>query len=386
MGWAWLYPLALCLSVVVFSVLMPRVAVQLSQAGHTGVQIGFFSMITFLVVFLSTPVMPRLYRRFGINRAYLLGLACNFVAVIGFTSLRRYDLLCVTAMFSGLSACCLWGATETLIARQAPPERLGAITGLYQTLLGGVLALGPFLPALLGLDDAQVRGFVFIALGLALVLVLAASGFGVKTNFDQSSTEAQPSWRQVFSAMPVLLLAAFVGGVFEAGISNVGSVQTAGLGVAPERAVFFAGAVAFGSLVMQWPIGIFADRVSYQKLLRISLLILICSSAIAWGGWRSLTIWWLSALIWGGVGGALYTLAMISVGHQFRGAHTARYASASIAAYTLGCITGPFLTGAAFDINPRQGVSALLFVIALLGFITLEAQHRLKSRIPDRQP
>ena len=86
MGLAWLYPLSLCMSVMVFSVLMPRVAVQLAQAGHSGVEVGFFSMITFLVVFLSTPVMPRLYRRFGINRAYLLGLFCNLLAVLGLTS------------------------------------------------------------------------------------------------------------------------------------------------------------------------------------------------------------------------------------------------------------------------------------------------------------
>ena len=127
---------------------------------------------------------------------------------------------------------------------------------------------------------------------------------------------------------------------------------------------------------MQWPIGMLADRVPYQKLLRISLLVLIFSTACAWVGWQSLTLWWLSALIWGGVGGALYTLAMISVGHQFRGANTARYASASIAAYTLGCITGPFMTGAAYDFDPRRGLTALLFAIALSAFLVLETNLR----------
>jgi MFS family permease len=382
MGWAWLYPLALCMSVVAFSVLMPRVAVQLSQAGHSGVEVGFFSMITFLVVFLSTPVMPRLYRRFGINRAYLFGLICNLIAVIGFTSLRRYDLLCMTAVLSGIAACCLWGATETLIASHAPAERLGTITGLYQTMLGGVLALGPFLPGLLHLSDQQVRWFVLASLGVAFLLVFVAVGLKVKADLGHISLGRHTSWRQVFSAMPVLLLAAFVGGVFEAGISNVGSVQTTSFGVSQERAVFFAGAIAFGSLAMQWPIGILADRMSYQKLLRVSLIVLTLSSALAWVGWQSLTLWWVSALIWGGVGGALYTLAMISVGHQFRGDNTARYASASIAAYTLGCIAGPFMTGGAFDLDPRRGITAMLFAVALTALVLLETRLRLS---PTRQ-
>lgn len=378
MGWAWLYPLALCASVVVFSVLMPRVAVDLSLAGHSGVEVGFFSMITFLIVFLSTPVMPRLYRHLGINRAYCLGLVFDLLAVLGFTSLQRYDLLCMTAVLSGVGACCMWGATETLIARHAPAEQLGTITGLYQTMLGGVLAIGPFLPGLLHLSDRQVRLFVLASLGIAFVLVVAAVVLKVKADLGSISMGGQTSWRQIFSAMPVLLLAAFVGGVFEAGIGNVGSVQTAGFGVSQERAVFFAGAIAFGSLAMQWPMGILADRMSYQKLLRASLVILILSSALAWVGWQSLTLWWVSALIWGGVGGALYTLAMISVGHQFRGANTARYASASIAAYTLGCIAGPFMAGAAFDLDPRRGVTALLFTVALAAFVLLETRLRLK--------
>jgi MFS family permease len=385
MGWAWLYPLALCLSVMVFSVLVPRIAVQLAVVGHSGVEIGLFSMITFLVVFISTPVMPRLYRRFGINRAYMLGLVCNLIAVSGFTSFKRYDLLCATAVFSGISACCVWGATETLIARNAPAKRLGTITGLYQTMLGSVLAIGPFLPGLLHLSPLEVKWLVLASLGLAFLLVFVAAGLNVKADLGSVSSGAPISWLKTLLDMPVLLLAAFVGGVFEAGIGNVGSVQTIGFGVSQEQAVFFAGAIAFGSLAMQWPIGMLADRMSYQTLLRISLLILIASASVAWVGWQSLTLWWLSALIWGGVGGALYTLAMISVGHQFRGAHTARYASASIAAYTLGCMVGPFMIGAAFDFDPRRGVSALLFAIALVAFLALELKLRLlpcAARLP----
>jgi MFS family permease len=249
-GWAWLYPLALCLSVSAFSVLVPRVAVQLSQAGHSGLEVGLFSMITFLVVFLSTPLMPRLYKRFGINLAYLFGLAFNLIGVLGFTSLQRYDLLCLTAVFSGISASCLWGATETLIACHAPAERLGSITGLYQTLLGGVLAIGPFLPGLLKLDQQQVLWLVLVSLGLAFMLVLAALAMKVRADLGDIASGAQSDWGHIVSAMPVLLLAAFVGGVFEAGISNVGSVQTLGFGVVQEQAVFFAGAIGFGSLAM----------------------------------------------------------------------------------------------------------------------------------------
>jgi MFS family permease len=377
MGWAWLYPLALCASVIAFSVLMPRVAVQLSQAGHTGLQVGLFSMITFLVVFLSTPLMPRLYRRFGINLAYLLGLGFNFIAVLGLTSFKRYDWLCLSAVFSGFAACCLWSATETLIACNAPAHRLGSITGLYQSLLGLTLALGPFVPGFMAWGDAEVRWFVVSSLGLALTLVLWARVLRLRIALGEDHPASGGSWRKVLSKMPILLLAAFVGGVFEAGISNVGSVQTARYGVAESQAVFFAGAIAFGSLAMQWPMGVLADRISDQRLLHLSLWILLLTSLLARIWSSSLPVWWLSALLWGGVGGALYTLAMISVGHQFRGNNTAQYASASIAAYTLGCILGPFMSGAALDLDPRHGMTMLLVLLTLMA---LAAFYWLKRR------
>jgi MFS family permease len=387
MGWAWLYPLALCASVMAFSVLMPRVAVQLSQAGHSGIEVGFFSMLVYLVVFLSTPIMPRLYRRFGLNKSYVLGLTFNLLSVLGLTFFQGYGWLCATALVAGLAACCLWGATETLIAFNAPAHRLGAITGLYQTLLGSVLALGPFLPGLLSLSAMQVTVLVLFCLGLAFAMIALASRLGLTVSLGRShhyasadhelspnrSSSGPPegSWAEVLRAMPVLLLAALVGGLFEAGIGNVGSVQSMQYGVAEPRAVFFSGMVALGSLAMQWPIGLLADRFSYIKLLRSSVLILLGISIVACSFWASLPLWWLSALVWGGMGGALYTLTMITVGHRFRGAHTARYASATIAAYTLGCMIGPFVLGLAFDVAPRQGVAAVLTLVALVALAAL---------------
>ena len=49
----------------------------------------------------------------------------------------------------------------------------------------------------------------------------------------------------------------------------------------------------------------------------------------------------LVGLVWGGVGGALYTLAMIRVAHEFAGRATAGGAAAIITGYTLGGTVGP---------------------------------------------
>ncbi len=381
MKWAWCYPLALCATVLPFAILYPRAAVALAQQGHGGLAIGFFSMITYLVVFLNTPFMATVYRRMGVNKAFLAGIAFDTLATVGLIQAQGFLAMCLCAVATGIGSSFMWSANETVIARSAPAERLGATTGLYQTLLGMVLACGPFLPGLLALQSQQLLFLSLAMLAFALMLLLLAWWRCPPVDIGEPAPLLRASWPQVLRAMPVLLLAAFVGGVFEAGVSNIGSAQMTRLGLPPGHAVFFAGVVATGSLLMQWPIGRLADRQSPSRLLAISLagLILVSLLAVAMPG--EAAAWWACALVWGALGGALYTLAMISVGKRFRQTSTARFTSVTIAAYTAGCVSGPFLAGAAYDWAPARGIAVAMACLAAmaLGGLAL-TRHSLPHR------
>jgi hypothetical protein len=68
--------------------------------------------------------------------------------------------------------------------------------------------------------------------------------------------------------------------------------------------------------------------------------------------------------VWGGVGGALYTLTMVEVAHEFEGRATAGGAAAMITGYTVGATVGPVASGSALQFGGLAGLAALLALLA----------------------
>jgi hypothetical protein len=70
--------------------------------------------------------------------------------------------------------------------------------------------------------------------------------------------------------------------------------------------------------------------------------------------------------LWGGAIWALYTLAMIDIGHRCRGTTLAAASGALVVVYTASNISGPPLTGAAMQVWDPHGLMAVSTAIAAL--------------------
>ncbi|NJS37411.1 MAG: MFS transporter [Brachymonas sp.] len=150
----WALGAATTLVVTSFSMFGPVLAVLLQQRGFGTAAVGAFAMIPFACVALLIPIMPRIFARYGIGRVYLLGMALESVCTLGYIGLMNspnaFVWWCASAVAGGIGAAAVWNATEALLAEHAPPDQRGQVMGLYQTALGAALAIGPFIPALLG--------------------------------------------------------------------------------------------------------------------------------------------------------------------------------------------------------------------------------------------
>jgi MFS family permease len=304
----------------------------------------------------------------------------------------RISVWCASAVAGGIGAAAVWNATEALLAQYAPPEKRGHVMGLYQTALGAALAAGPFVPAVL-LWQAQttlVAAAVVqcAALGLTWVSGIARpqpeampihkqsdAGASIDTGAAQLvrgvTVQASPAGKegttgtmgtwQALCAVPYLVGIAFVGGVFEAGLSSISAANGASLGLSMGAAASIVGVLGLGSFLFQYPADMAADKFAPRQVLTVAGAVLLMSvMLLAWGAQPGtppaedrLWVLWVSALAWGGVGGALYTLTMIRVAHHFN--------SASVAAGTAAMITGYTLGGAAIKLMhmpPRKTLSA----------------------------
>lgn len=355
---------AVTLVVLMFSLLNPVLAVRLQSVGYGASAIGLFLMLPFAAIAAAVPLLPRVFARLGVPPALRWGLLLELSATLTYGLVDDYLSWCVAAAVSGLGAAAAWNGTEALVAQHAPREARGRWTGLYQTALGAALALGPFLPGLLGLTPLSATWVACIGLALGLLLLMSP----IVSRLGGALSAARAGWWRAACERPLLVWAAFVGGVFEAGLPSITAAYGSQLGFTLAASTSIAGVLGIGSFALQYPTGWLSDRHGTRVLLiAAGVLLVIASLPIAWAAQAPAWLW-PAALLWGAVGGALYTLTMIRVAHEWSDAAgpggVVAGTAAVITGYTAGGAVGPLVSGMLIEGMGAVAQSAWLALLA----------------------
>lgn len=359
MAVVWRFAAATALIVMAFGMTGPVLAVSLQHAGASTTAVGLFAMIPFGMIGLLIPFVPAVLARWGVVRTYRVGCLLNLVGAAIYATTDHWVPWCFASVLGGIGAAALWNATEALLAREAPPEQRGRVMGLYQASLGAALALGPFAPALLGWGERRV-----LWAGLVLVALCCVMALAIPRHATREPSSRQAGTWEAIRTVPFLVLIAFSGGVFEAGLGSVSAAHASASGLSLSSAASVAGAIGVGSFLCQLPAGLAADHFALRKVFSVAALLLLGSSAAFAFADRFPWLLWAVGVVWGGVGGALYTLTMVEVAHTFQGRATAGGAAAMITGYTVGATVGPVASGAALQAGGVLGMAVLLGVLA----------------------
>jgi MFS family permease len=358
----WRVMLGTALVVSSYSLLNPVLAVRLQTGGASNTAIGLMAMLPFLSVALLVPVVSRVFAAVGVGQAYRIGLLLELIACLGYLLTDDYRLWCVLGLMAGVGAAAAWNATEGLIAYNVPPSHRGRLTGFYQAMLGAGMALGPMLPGLLGLGptEANVLAAAGLAVGLGLALAPSVARLSAM-HAEYAHMNLLAAWR----FRPGLAWAAVVGGVFEVGLGSVTTAYGSQTGLNLGAATSIAGALGLGSFVLQYPVGWLADHLPARRLFAVGAALLAVSGLAFMQAAHHPALIWLCAGLWGGIGGALYTLSMIRVAHDFADSSALAGTSAMIAGYTAGGALGPLVSGWVLDHFGVSGQGAWLALLAL---------------------
>lgn len=373
------------LVVLAFSVVNPVLAVTLQRRGVNAGAIGLFAMLPFLTVATMIPVMPRVFARLGVIRAYRGGLVLGVLSLAGYALTDSYLAWCCWSVLGALGAAAEWNGTEALIAFNAPPARRGRFTGMYQTALGAALAVGPLLPGALQwlLPAGQPLHTVWLLWGAAAIYALAlgvTAGPAVGRLRASHTGGSRDSLRAALRARPALVWIAFAGGVFEAGLGGITAAYGSQLGMSLGVATSIAGALGVGSFVLQYPAGWLADHAPVRRVFGVAGALLLLS-VLAFGlAPRVAALFWVAAFLWGAIGGALYTLTMVRVAHEFTGRSTIAGTAAMITGYTAGGAVGPAVSGLMLE---RCGVPGQSLWLAALAVSVIAVALRMRAG-PER--
>ncbi|HSI58085.1 MAG TPA: MFS transporter, partial [Ideonella sp.] len=172
-------------------------------------------------------------------------------------------------------------------------------------------------------------------------------------------------------AAPGLMAAGAVGGFFEAGMSGVLPLYGLAAGFGAAMAALLVSAIGLGSTLTMLPIGELADRWSTRRVLLGCAAINLGATLLLplVPAWPPLAA--VIAFLWGGAGGALYTLSMVDIGHRHQGVALVNTTAVLVLAYTLGGMLAPALGGLALNLAPGWGLPLLLAAAAAAGLAVL---------------
>lgn len=357
----------------------PLVTFLLKAQGLGDTAVGLVSASNWVGLALAAPFASRWVARMGLRGALLAGGAVPLAVLVGISLTRSAMLWAGLLLVGGVAASLRWIVAETLVAELAPDARRGRIVGLFSTMIGGCIVAGPALLAWMGTEGAageraQWCAVVLAALGLVLCLgVPALPATSDRAGGAPARLGAQgivQAWR----AAPAVMVAGAVGGFFEAGVAGVLPLYGLSAGFGAATAALLVAASGLGGTLSNLPMGELADRWSVRRVsLGCAALNLGAALALPWAAGRPALAAAL-AFTWGSAGSALYTLAMVEIGHRETGVRLVNATAVLVLAYTAGGALAPALGGLALDAAPGWGLAALLVAVAGGGLLALARQ------------
>ena len=120
--------------------------------------------------------------------------------------------------------------------------------------------------------------------------------------------------------------------------------------------------------LLHGPFGWLADRAGLSRAMALAWTVVIATLGLLLAGSQApLNLLWGVGFVLAGVGGAVYTLVVIELGHRLSGAGLVRAMGLLVTAYTVGTTAGPALGGWLFDRTGLPGLSGALLGIGLIG-------------------
>ena len=363
--------------------LSPLLLLLLRRADVSNTVAGLFAATSWLGIFIITPFASQLTRRIGRRRALWLASTVPLVTAMGFLLTTRLELWFVLELCASVSGGLRWVLAESFIAEFTPPDQRGRYIGAYATMIGLTFVVGPALLAWLG-DTSPYALWVVIAF---LVAGLAWTALVPRTPPEPDTDSAKVGiaglWHAV-TAHPVIMLAGFVGGYFELGLSSILPLYGLTLGMDNSAATLLVSISGVGGMVLAFPTGMLIDRLANpaqgRRTLMLSLvcLLLLSSLAVLAVHDRPWLMWPVAAL-WGAAGGNLYTLTMTDISSREAGITLVNSTAVLVLAYTLGALVASSLSGVLIDASPWIAFPGVLVLVSGLATATLVRTRRVRD-------
>jgi len=367
-------------ALVGYFILSPLLLLRLKGADVSSTMAGLFVATGWLGIFVMTPFASSVANALGRRQCMWLASVLLLSCAVLYTLTDALPLWFALNLVSGIAMSLRWVLSEALIAEFCPPDQRGRYVGLFQTMVSATFIIGPALLVWLG-TQSTVTLWVVIALN---IVGLAWTGLIPKVPAAVDADSARVGLHGLVAALlahPIIMLAGFVGGFFETGVTSILPLYGLALGLGASAAAVLVSISGLGGVLLMIPAGIVADRFKDQAQGRrtlmvwsaaVMLLATLSMPFVAQSPWLA----WPVVFVWGGAGGTLYTMAMTDIGSREKGITLVNSTAVLVLTYTLGGLVASGISGALIDWSPAVAFPAVLVAVSAVGLAALVRSHQ----------
>lgn len=363
------------LELVGYFMVAPWLLLQLKGASVSTTVAGLFAATGWVGIFLFTPFSSWVTRVLGRRPTLWLSAAVPAMATCGFALTSDLWIWFVLELLAGAASGLRWVLSEAIVAEFSTERTRGRNVGLFETMVGATFVIGPAMLVWVGTASPAA---LWVAIA-CMVAGLACSLLIPPVPPADDAHDAHVGLRGVWAALrahPVIMLAGFVGGFFEAGVTSVLPLYGLALGLAAAASALLVSASGLGSSLMMLPVGMLADRFAdpaqgRRLLMRVLATITLVATCLLPFVAHLTWLAWPLVFLWGGAAGSLYTLAMIDIGAREQGITLVNSTAVLVLSYTLGSTCASAVSGWLLDVSPMLGFPAVLAGVALVGCAAL---------------
>jgi len=346
---------------LIYGLSLPMLSLILEDRGFDGTLIGFQAAVQSAAILLISPFLPRHMGRTGPAILMLGAISVSVTAFLllpVFTSVSAWFALRFTI---GAAGSVLWVCGEAWINQVADDKTRGRVVALYSMAVAGGFALGPVV-----LSATGRQGFTPFLIASGVMLLAALPILPVVGSAPRLTGERSSSLFQYFRRAPAAMLLCGLFAASDGLLISFLALYGKDSGLSEIQALYLITLTGVGGIVGQIPIGWFADHVDRMLLAALFTLLVVGGSlamplVIAHYPWN-----FLFMLFYGACLSGIYTIALIVIGEQFKGADLAAASALFGVMWGAGAVLGPQLGGVSYDYFQPHGIPLTMAALSAI--------------------
>lgn len=359
---------------------------RLLELGSDTQTIGHMSSISWVLVLILGPFVPKILRHFTNIQSNAITLAATLLSLGMLFIAKDLAALFLAAALMGCALILRWILCDVMIVQQAPRSSTGRYIGIHEALMGFGIACGPLIVFFTNTQWAIALSAMCMVISGALLVMAAKSADRPKIDDEPIATLYQPAVKGfglvlIVPLAAMAILASMAGGFIESSTNSLFPVAANTAQIDFSWAVFLVSVFGFGGTLLQPALGWLADKKGYfyaqiaclLSIIALSLLIML----------TALHAFWLAVFMFllGGAAGGLNTLAVIQFGQTQSDANMASAMTLIAMTYTFGSVLGPNVSGILIEKFNFDGIFLSFGAVAIIIFtIIILRNFRHKNR------